>query len=342
MLSRMDKGLCMKFPNRSALLLLSFTLCHFYDCISIPLPSQPLAVPQEKIVVGTIPGGKDKILVISIEGEIFEHSSPGNLLGGSKESLVGRVKTQLTMAQRDENIKAVILKIDSPGGSVTASDIIHHEIKEFKKKRDIPVVSLFMDMAASGGYYIAMATDYIMAHPTTTTGSIGVILFNVNAKEALDKLGIRSTTIRSGPNKATGNPFEEFTPEQRKVYEDIITETYERFLTIVKEGRPKLKENEIRTLADGRIYSAKQAQQKGLVDSIGYFENIVTVTKGLPGYKASSPGAVPKIIFYSYKESVPENFYQIQNNGQASQGVLEELIPGKQWRDFRMYYLYTP
>lgn len=331
----------MKYLSKS-ILPLYFSFFFFSQCISLPLAPRPLDNPVERVVSGTAPGEKDKILVISLEGEISEHGSSGNVLSEGRPSLVGRIKTQLHLASRDPDIKGVVLKIDSPGGSVTASDIIYHEIREFKRKKDVPVVSLFMDVAASGGYYIGMATDYIVAHPTTTTGSIGVILFNVNAKEALDKLGIKSMTIRSGPNKATGSPFEEFTPEQRKVFQDIVAETYERFVSIVKAGRPKLKEEQIRSLADGRIYSAKQALGNGLIDSIGYFEESVAILRSLPGYRASSPKSVPKIVYYSYKDAPGENFYQIHNSTQAPQGLLDGILPTKYGRDFRLYYLYSP
>ncbi|TGK04085.1 signal peptide peptidase SppA [Leptospira langatensis] len=330
----------MNFRTKGFLLLL-LGILPFTHCITIPLTPQPLAIPQEKLVEGFPEGGKDKILVIPIEGEIFERKISGNALTKDKASLVSLVKIQLALALKDPDIKAVILKVDSPGGSVTASDLIYHEILEFKRKKGIPVLALFMDVAASGAYYLSMATDHIQALPTTTTGSIGVIMFNINAKEALDKLGIKSMTIRSGPNKATGNPLEEFTSEQRKIYQDLITENYERFLQIVKKGRPKLKESDIRRLADGRIYSTNQALREGLVDSVGYFEDAVTTTTKLPGYRSSSPGLPPTVVFYSYQKSVPENFYQIESNS-AEKNLLENILPFKTSPDYRLHYLFSP
>ncbi len=331
----------MYFLKKGALLLI-FGITSLFHCISVPLTSQPLSIPEEKMVIGTQLGGKDKILIIPIEGEISDQSSPGGVFSFDKESIVSKVKTQLILAGQDPDIKAVIFKVDSPGGTVTASDILYHEITEFKKKKNIPILSLFMDVAASGAYYISMASDHIMAHPTTTTGSIGVIMFNINAKEALDKIGIKSMTIRSGQNKATGNPFEEFTPEQKKIYQDLVLDNYERFFSIVKKGRPNIKETELRKLADGRIFSAAQALQNGLIDSIGYFEDSISAVTKIPGYRASAPGAVPKIVFYSYKRKIIENFYQIENNSQIPSSLIENLIPLKNSRDYRLHYLLSP
>ncbi|TGJ99257.1 signal peptide peptidase SppA [Leptospira semungkisensis] len=330
----------MNFRYKGFFLLL-FGILPFTHCISIIMAPQPLTVPQEKLVDGFVDTGKDKILIIPVEGEIFERKIPGNALTKDRDSLVSLVKIQLSLALKDPDIKAVILKIDSPGGSVTASDLIYHEILEFKKKKGIPVLALFMDVAASGAYYLSMATDHIQALPTTTTGSIGVIMFNINAKEALDKLGIKSMTIRSGPNKATGNPVEEFTPEQRKIYQDLIMENYERFLQIVKKGRPKLKESDVRRLADGRIYSVNQALQEGLVDSVGYFEDAIATATKLPGYRASRPGIIPKIIFYSYQRLGQENFYQIESNSLPA-NLLENVLPFKTSPDYRLHYLFSP
>ncbi|TGL59589.1 signal peptide peptidase SppA [Leptospira sarikeiensis] len=330
----------MKFlPYKSVLFTISFLF--FSNCLFLSFPNQTSPIPKEKLVTGSSTEGLDKILLIPIEGEISDKKSSGSFLSGDKDSIVSRIKTYLSMAEKDPAIKAVILKIDSPGGSVTASDLIHHEILEFKKRKNVPVLSLFMDTAASGAYYLSMATDHIQAHPTTITGSIGVLRFGINAKEALDKLGIKSSTIRSGPNKATGNPVEEFTPEQKKVFQDIIMENYERFLSIIKKGRPKIKESELRKLADGRIYSANQALENGLIDSIGYFEDAVVQVTKLPGYKPSS-GQAPKIVFYSYKGPTPENFYQIDSDTSTGPTLLESLLPFRISPDHKIHYLFSP
>ncbi|WP_244241211.1 signal peptide peptidase SppA [Leptospira selangorensis] len=330
----------MKFLFHKSLLFV-LGILFLSQCLFLSFPNQTSPIPKEKLVTGSSTESPDKILLIPIEGEISGQKSSGGLLGGEKDSLVSRVKTYLSMAARDPEIKGVILKIDSPGGSVTASDLIHHEILEFKKKKNVPVLSLFMDTAASGAYYLSMATDHIQAHPTTITGSIGVLRFGINAKEALDKLGIKSSTIRSGPNKATGNPVEEFTPEQKKVFQDIIMENYERFLSIIKKGRPKLKESELRKLADGRIYSANQALETGLIDSIGYFEDAVVQITKLPGYKGSSTLS-PRIVFYSYKGPQPENFYQIDSDTGTGPTLLESLLPFRISPDHKLHYLFSP
>lgn len=252
--------------------------------------------------------GNDKILVVPIEGVISEEGK-ANFLGTSKrDSILVSVKRQLDRAKKDPSIKAVILKINSPGGTVTASDIIYREILLFKQFTDIPVLAMFMDTAASGAYYIAMASDYISAHPTTVTGSIGVIIRGINFKEGLDKIGVKEQTFASGPNKNIGSPTSEMTPEQKAILQGVVNGLYDRFLEVVVSGRPKLKESRIRELADGRIYTANQALSNGLVDGIGYFQEAVKKTTELPNYRGTDSN--PRIVTYTSQPSEFTNIYE--------------------------------
>src|SRR5438093_3756125 len=180
-------------------------------CISISLFPQAMPL-REKTVQGT---AADKILMMDISGVISEKGSSNPL--SESEDLVARIKEELTLAAEDSHIKAVLLRINSPGGTVTASDVIHHEITEFKAKRKIPVVSVIMDVGASGGYYIAAPSDRILAHPTSVTGSIGVIMMRVNAEGRLQKIGVDASSVKSGNQKDLGSPFRSITDHATEI-----------------------------------------------------------------------------------------------------------------------------
>ena len=218
---------------------------------------------NEQVVTGK---DRDKILVINVDGVISDSPDSGAFGFSTSESMVARIKEELNVAQKDSDIKGVILKVNSPGGGVTASDIIYRELNLFKSKKKIPIVALFMDTAASGGYYISMSADAIIAHPTTVTGSIGVIISSLNFKEGMDKIGVKDQTITSGPNKNILSPFDEFSPEKRKIIQSIVDDMYKRFFNIVKKNRTKIDSQKLKSLADGRIFTADQAFKEGLVD----------------------------------------------------------------------------
>ena len=246
-------------------------------CINLPqFPGQgPL---QETQVDGT---GKAKVLLVEISGVISSQEKEG--LFRQTPSMIASVKEQLTKAAKDENVKAVVLRINTPGGTVTASDIIYHELKTFKATRKVPIVASIMDLGTSGGYYIAAAADSVMAHPSSVTGSIGVIMLTMNARGLLEKVGVEATAVTSGPRKDMGSPFRTMTTEERAIFQGLIDTFYQRFLTIVKEGRSNLQMEQIQRLADGRIYTGEQAKAAGLVDEIGYLEDAVELAKKKAG-----------------------------------------------------------
>lgn len=232
---------------------------------------------QETQVDGT---GKAKVLLVDVSGMISSQEKEGLR---SAPSMIASVKEQLTRAAKDDSVKAVVLRINTPGGTVTASDIIYHELKTFKSHRKVPIVASIMDLGTSGGYYIAAAADTVVAHPSSVTGSIGVIMLTLNAKGLLEKIGVDATAVTSGPRKDMGSPFRTMTTEERAIFQGLIDSFYQRFLTIVKEGRSNLQMEEIRRLADGRIYTGEQAKAAGLVDEIGYLEDAVELAKKKAG-----------------------------------------------------------
>lgn len=232
---------------------------------------------QETQVDGT---GKAKVLLIEISGMISSQEKEGFR---PTPSMIASVKEQLTRAAKDEQIKAIVLRINTPGGTVTASDIIYHELKTFKTNRKVPIIASIMDLGTSGGYYIAAAADKVLAHPSSVTGSIGVIMLTVNAKGLLEKIGVEASAVTSGPRKDMGSPFRTMTVEERAIFQGLIDSFYQRFLTIVQEGRANLQMEQIKRLADGRIYTGEQAKEAGLVDEIGYLEDAVEVAKKQAG-----------------------------------------------------------
>ena len=232
---------------------------------------------EEEVVKGT---GPKKILLLPITGELTEGGS--EMFGRRETGTVEQVRAVLEQAEADPNLLAVILEIDSPGGSVTASDRLYHELKTFRERTGKFLLAHFSDTAASGAYYLAMGTDHIMASPTGITGSIGVIFSGMHLQGLLAKLGVKMKTIKSGPLKDMGSSFRPWTPEETRLFQEIIDQLYGRFVKIVGEGRKGLSADEIRVLADGRIYTADQALAAKLIDSIGYdHEALELVTKKL-------------------------------------------------------------
>jgi protease-4 len=268
----------------------------FAGCITINLPPGPSAL-QEYKVSGE---GKDKVLLMELSGVISSESREGFY---TYPSLLATVKEELSKAAKDDRVKAIVVRINSPGGTVTASDIIYHELKHFKSKRNIPIVASIMDVGASGGYYIAAAADAVMAHPSSVTGSIGVIMLTVNARGLLEKVGVEANAVTSGPRKDMGSPFRQMLPEERAIFQSVIDSFYQRFLQVVQEGRPNLSAEQIKKLADGRIYSGDQAKTSGLVDEIGYLDEAVELAKKKAGV------AEAKVITYRRSGEYQNNVY---------------------------------
>ena len=241
-------------------------------CFTINLPPGPGPL-EEKQISGT---GSSKVLMLDLVGVINDVEESRFY---TNPSMVARFKEALIKASADPDISAMVLRINSPGGTVTASDVLHHELRLFKQKKKIPIIASILDVGASGGYYVAVAADKIMAQPTSVTGSIGVMLPTINAQGLLEKIGVQASAIVSSPKKDMGYPYRAMTDEERAIIQSIINGHYERFLNVVKEGRRNLTSEEIRKLADGRVYVSEQAKAVGLVDSIGYLDDAVELAK---------------------------------------------------------------
>lgn len=227
--------------------------------------------------------GDTTVVRIPVFGILTRSASAG--MFGETSDPVGDVLACIQDATKDEDVMAIILEVDSPGGEVTASDVIYKALLDFKTaKKGRKVVALFGDVAASGAYYIAMAADYILVQPTTITGSIGVLISTMNYKELGDMLGVKDVTIKSGANKDLLNPLGVVSPVHLSIMQGVVDEIYGRFVSLVAEGR-KLPEPTVRALADGRIMTAKQAMDAKLVDGVGYWDDAVKKTAELVGVK---------------------------------------------------------
>jgi protease IV len=287
--------------NLGRILISLLAVCTIHGCafISIPLSSrtQPL---EEKVLEGE---GRNKILLIDISGIISSEKKRSFADPDTGPDMVARVKEELDKAAEDEKVRAVILKINSPGGTVTASDIIYKEILKFKEKTGTYVTASLMDIAASGGYYIACASDTIVAHPTTVTGSIGVIAMKFNVKGLMDKLGVQEDSIKSGDMKDILSPFRPMTADEHKVIQNIIDSLQMQFMEAVVHGRKNLSLDKLKPLADGRVFTAKQAFDAQLIDNIGYLDDAIEITKKGKDLKDA------RIITYRRPPTYKNNIY---------------------------------
>ncbi len=223
-------------------------------------------------------GFGERVAVVEVTGMITSAPSGGFLgpaIGGARETM-----RQLRQAGDDASVKAVVLRINSPGGSPAASQEIYEEVRKLSEEK--PVVVSMADVAASGGYYIAAPADRIVASRSTITGSIGVRMELMKYMDLLDKIGVEVRNLTSGPFKDTGSPFREMRPEERELLEGIINQMYDQFVEDVARGR-NMDEKRVRELADGRIYTGQQALDNGLIDEIGNFYRAVELAGELGG-----------------------------------------------------------
>ena len=219
---------------------------------------------------------RDKIALIEVEGIMM--NAPKAQLLGKGEHPVSYLLEQLDKARRDRAVKAVILRINSPGGSVVASELMYEDLQHFKKSGK-PVIAVMMDVAASGGYYIACACDEIVAQPSTVTGSIGVIMQTWEVSETMRMIGVKADAIISGDHKDAGSPLRPMRPRERELFQNIVDDMYARFVKVVADGRPDLDEAAVRSIADGRVYTASQALELGLIDRIAGLRPTIDAVK---------------------------------------------------------------
>ncbi|MBI4532710.1 MAG: signal peptide peptidase SppA [Candidatus Melainabacteria bacterium] len=210
---------------------------------------------------------EDRLVVLKLTGVLVE-SADSSIF--SPVNPVEVVKRKLRKALKDKHVKGILLRIDSPGGTVATSQEIYSYIMELRHK-GVPAVACMSDVAASGGYYVACACERIVAQPGTITGSIGVIMNLINIRGLGQKLGIEPQVVKSGQFKDIGSPMRPMTEDERKILQTIILDAYEQFVDVVAAGR-KMPKDTVKKIADGRIYLGRQARELGLVDELGGYE----------------------------------------------------------------------
>ena len=280
---------------------------------------------------------KGKVLIISVDGIISD--APERSFLRPKPSKVQEIVSQLRLAEKDEEIRVILLKVDSPGGSTTASDILYHEIMAFKKRTQIKVVVSMMNLATSGGYYISLPADYIMAHPTTVTGSIGVILLYPRVTGLMEKIGLDVEVNKSGKNKDMASPFREATEEERRILQKITDDLGEQFLDLVVKHR-RLDTKAVDSVSSARVYLSKEALDLGLVDEIGYLSDAINKSKRLANLSEDA-----KVIVYRRTEYPDDNVYNTKTSSPEIQKIsLIDLNLPKTFSDMQtgFYYLWMP
>lgn len=234
---------------------------------------------EETTVMGKGGWFAPKIAMIDVTGVLVDVRRPGLIAAG--ENPVDVFAEGLRKARMDNRVQAVVLRINSPGGAVTTTDLMYREVMRFREETGKPVVVQMGDVAASGGMYLACAGDHIIAFPTTVTGSIGVIMQTVNFSEGMRKIGIRADAITSGPNKALASPFEPMPAEHRAILQNLVNEFYGRFRSVVVERRPGLAAEHLARVTDGRVVSGADAAAIGLIDATGDLHDAFETAKRL-------------------------------------------------------------
>ncbi len=280
---------------------------------------------------------KDKLLVIPIRGIISD--APNQQFFRTMPSMVQEIVSQLRLAEKDDDIKAILLKIDSPGGSVIASDILYNEIVEFKNRTGIKVVVAMMGVAASGGYYISLPADVIVAHPATITGSIGVIFYRPKVTGLMRKIGVDVEVNKSGINKDMASPFRKATEEEEKILQSLTDQLGQLFIDKLVHHR-KLDQNQLAEISTARIFLANEALELGLVDKVGYIGSAVEEAKKIAGLSEDA-----KIIVYRRTEYPDDNLYNTSTTRLEGRGISLislDFLGAMTGLQTGFYYLWAP
>jgi len=277
---------------------LTLLLCQGCAFISLDLGSFMQLQPFEERVLKE--GSKDKILVVEVQGIITTTSMRDGFI--TSQGTLERIDGVLDMAKDDKNIKGLLLKIDSPGGGVTASDLVFREIRNFKEKNKIPVVACITGQGTSGAYMVALSADRIVALPSAVVGNIGVLMPSISLEGLMDKLGIKNQTLTSGKLKDSGTILRDMNKDDKAILEGIVQEFSQDFIAKVKANRP-VKPEDISVIQDGRVMTASLGLKHNLVDQIGYYEDALKTMESLS--KISSP----TVVVYRRKGENKGGFY---------------------------------
>ncbi len=317
--------------------------------VSFDVGFAPAPGLNERVVMKDPGAGRNapKVAMIPVTGFIADVRTPGLL--GSGPNPVDEFVRRLQLIENDPNVRAVVLRINSPGGTVTGSDIMYREARAFMDRTGKPVVTSMGEIATSGGYYLAIAADYLIAEPTSVTGSIGVIMQTMNFSAGLAKLGIEARAVKSGPNKDMANPFEPMVDSQYAILQGMIDDYYARFKGLVLERRPNLPADNVTKATDGRVFTGTQAVEIGLIDQTGGVRDAFQKAKSLAALTTA------QLVAYVGQDVDPASPYGVQTDGvsgaeasaanQTQINLMQVNVP----RDFAalngsasFYYLWRP
>ncbi len=282
----------------------------------------------------TIEGeGANKVLVIPINGFISDQTEDGMMK--KKPSLVKEVVSQIRKAESDPAVKAVVLKVNSPGGTVTSSHILYNEINKLKLKRRIPLVVSMMDITTSGGYYLSLPADHIIAHQTTITGSVGVVFMRPKFQGMMDKIGVSIETSKSGKNKDMGSPFRATTNQETRSFQAITDELADLFEDKVAKHR-KVSKSALQEIMTAKIYTANQALKLGMIDQIGFTDDAINKARSMAGLDSNS-----RVIMYRRVQFADDNIYNNLTARSGSGTPLVDLGPLSAISDVKAGFYYT-
>lgn len=264
--------------NKRLLPVVAVALFFSAGCLNFNINITSSPAPLSEVVISG--KGKERVLIIPIEGTITAQSG-GGMVGRGSKSTLAHVTAQLDAARKDKRIKAVVLKIDSPGGVVSACDAIYEELARYKKDTGTVVVAQQMSLAASGGYYLSMVADKVFAQPTTITGSVGVILMKLNAQGLLARIGIEDDSVKSGKSKGSLSMLKDMTPAEREMLQGILDSMHRKFIEVVQNSRKNVVDPS--TAFDGRVFIGPDALERNMVDRIGYLPDAIEEAKAMAG-----------------------------------------------------------
>lgn len=273
--------------------------------------------------------GTEKVAIIDVEGAILDGD--------------GFVKKQIDHVRKDKDVKAVVLRVNSPGGTVTASDYLYHHLTKLKTDRELPLVVSMGGIAASGGYYVAMAVgdtpESIFAEPTTWTGSIGVVIPHYNVAGLMEQWKVEEDSIKSHRLKQMGTPTRAMTEEEREIFQGLVNDSFDRFKQIVKAGRPAFRKDEaaLTKVATGQVFTTRQALASGLVDKEGFIEEAIDRAVALAGLDKEKT----KVVKYKRTGGLVDLFLSSARSNSAQPSALSQLATLVELTSPRAYYLCT-
>jgi protease-4 len=292
------------------------------------------ALHEIQVERGTGRGGREKIAMIELDGMLINAKTGGFLQ--ASENPLSLFTQQMKQAARDKDVKAVVLRVNSPGGTVTTSDAMYQIVMRFREETGKPVVAALQEVAASGGYYVSLASDTIVAQPTTVVGSIGVIFNTFDLSGTMNKLGARAEAIKSGPLKDMGSPFKQLTADERAVMQGMVDEYYARFVEVVKQRRSLTDPETLKVTTDGRVFSGQRAKELGLIDHLGLLEDAIDVARTM----GHAPGA--RVVMYKRPYGYRGSIYAQNDIPQPQANVTKLELPGGPWLPSGFYYLWNP